>query len=82
MSYKVSGESYRIGSAEGIDKDGRYTGTHMSSELKREIGHDEFDPKGTLALIGIYFLILVALWIFMYFVEFVGNDLTVVGVVI
>jgi hypothetical protein len=53
----------------------------MSSEL-REIGHDEFDPKGTLALIGIYFLIIVVLWIFMYFVEFVGNDLTVVGVVL
>jgi hypothetical protein len=53
----------------------------MSSELKREIGHDEFDPKGTLALITIYFIILVVLWIFMYFVEFVGNDLTVVGVI-
>ena len=54
----------------------------MTPELKREIGHDEFDPKGTLALISIYFLILVALWIFIYFVEFVGNDLTVVGVAV
>jgi len=54
----------------------------MSSELEREIGHDEFDPVGTLGLITIYFLILVVLWIFMYFVEFVGNDLTVVGVVL
>lgn len=54
----------------------------MSSELQREIGHDEYDPVGTLALIAIYLLILVALWIFMYFVEFVGNDLTVVGVMI
>jgi hypothetical protein len=54
----------------------------MSSELAREIGHDEFDPKGTLALILIYFLILVVLWIFMYFVEFAGNDLTIVGVII
>jgi hypothetical protein len=53
----------------------------MSSELKREIGHDEFDPNGTLALITIYFLILVVLWIFMYFVEFAGGDLTVVGVI-
>jgi hypothetical protein len=52
----------------------------MSSEFEREIGHDEFDPKGTLALITIYFLILVVLWVFMYFVEFLGNDLTVVGV--
>ena len=53
----------------------------MSSELEREIGHDEFDPIGTLGLITIYFLILVVLWTFMYFVEFVGNDLTVVGVI-
>ncbi|RQG92811.1 hypothetical protein EA462_00860 [Natrarchaeobius halalkaliphilus] len=44
----------------------------------REIGHDEFDPVGTLALIGLYFLILVVLWFFMYFVEFLGNDPTVV----
>ncbi|RQH01833.1 hypothetical protein [Natrarchaeobius oligotrophus] len=43
-----------------------------------EIGHDEYDPVGTLALIGLYFLILVALWIFVYFVEFLGNDPTVV----
>ena len=54
----------------------------MSPEIQREIGHDEFDPKGTLVLITIYFLILVVLWIFMYFVEFLGNDLTVVGVVV
>lgn len=40
---------------------------------------DEFDPKGTLALILMYFGILVVFWIFIYFVEFLGNDLTVVG---
>ncbi|WP_049922604.1 hypothetical protein [Halopiger djelfimassiliensis] len=45
----------------------------------REIGHDEYDPVGTLALIGIYFLILVFLWFFMYFVEFLGNGPTVVS---
>ncbi|SDR25896.1 hypothetical protein [Natronobacterium texcoconense] len=45
----------------------------------REIGHDEYDPVGTLALIALYFLILVLLWLFMYFVEFLGNDPTVVG---
>ncbi len=54
----------------------------MPPELEREIGHDEFDPVGTLGLITVYFLILVVLWIFMYFVEFAGNDLTVVGVVV
>lgn len=54
----------------------------MSSEVEREIGHEEFDPKGTLGLIIIYFLILVVLWIYMYFVEFAGGDLTVVGVIV
>ena len=44
-----------------------------------EIGHEEFDPNGTLALILIYFAILVGMWIFMYFVEFLGNELTIVG---
>jgi hypothetical protein len=44
-----------------------------------EIGHDEFDPRGTLALILVYFAILVGLWVFMYFVEFLGNGLTVMG---
>jgi hypothetical protein len=46
--------------------------------IEQEIGHDEFDPKGTLALILIYFLIIAGLWAFMYFVEFLGNGPTVV----
>jgi hypothetical protein len=45
----------------------------------RELGHDEFNPNGTLALITLYFLILVVMWVFMYFIEFLGNELTVVG---
>jgi len=45
----------------------------------REIGHDEFDPVGTLSLILVYLAILVVMWIFMYFVEFLGNGPTVVG---
>jgi len=57
----------------------------MSSETEstddgivREIGHDEFDPVGTLALILIYFVIIGGMWAFMYFVEFLGNGPTVV----
>lgn len=46
--------------------------------IEREIGHDEFDPIGTLALILIYFLIISGLWGFMYFVEFLGRGPTVV----
>lgn len=45
----------------------------------RSISHDEYDPIGTVALITIYFLILVGMWLFMYFVEFLGNGPTVVG---
>ena len=51
-------------------------------QQRRVLGHDEYDPVGTLALIGLYFLILVTMWLFMYFVEFVGNDPTVVGTVV
>lgn len=45
----------------------------------QEIEHDEFDPVGTVVLIVIYFLILVAMWVFTYFVEFLGNGPTVIG---
>jgi len=56
----------------------------MTSEagIEREIGHDEFDPIGTLVLIGIYFAILAVMWLFMYFVEFLGNDPTVIGAIV
>ncbi len=40
---------------------------------------NEFTPYGTAALLSIYFLILAVLWIFMYFVEFLGNGPTIVG---
>ncbi|WP_267641034.1 cytochrome oxidase [Haloarchaeobius amylolyticus] len=48
-------------------------------EVVRELGHDEFDPVGTASLIVVYFLILVLLWGFMYFIEFLGNGPTVIG---
>lgn len=47
--------------------------------IEREIGHEEFDPVGTLVLILGYFAILVGMWAFMYFVEFLGRGMTVVG---
>lgn len=54
----------------------------MSAETSREIDHDEYNPVGTLALITLYFLILLFMWVFVYFVEFLGRDLTVVGVIL
>lgn len=52
----------------------------MGTESReREISHDEFDPIGTLALIGVYFLILVVMWIVMWYAEFLDGGPTVVG---
>jgi len=42
-------------------------------EIEREITIEEYQPKGTLALTLLYFLIVALMWIFMYFVEFGGN---------
>ncbi|MDQ2049823.1 cytochrome oxidase [Natronolimnohabitans sp. A-GB9] len=50
--------------------------THELSAPDRTVEHDEFDPLGTLSLIVLYFLSLVLLWLFTYFIEFLGNDPT------
>ena len=49
------------------------------TDVSRTLSHEEFDPRGTLALILLYFAILTVMWVFMYFVEFLGNGLSVVG---
>ena len=43
------------------------------------VEHDGYDPTGTATLIAGYFAILVLMWVFMYFVEFLGNGVSVVG---
>jgi hypothetical protein len=48
------------------------------TEIEREIGHDDFDPIGTLLLVAMYFVIIGLLWIFTYFIEFLGRGPTVV----
>jgi halocyanin-like protein len=50
-----------------------------ATEPVQELEHDEFDPLGTASLVALYFVVLVLLWIFMYFVEFLGNGPTVIG---
>jgi halocyanin-like protein len=47
-------------------------------ETAVELGHDEYDPVGTATLIIGYTLLITVLWIFMYFVEFLGAP-TVTG---
>ncbi|MFB6231754.1 MAG: cytochrome oxidase [Salinibacter sp.] len=41
-----------------------------NSEKVREISLDEFQPYGTLAVTGAYFVLLLVLYALMYFVEF------------
>lgn len=48
-------------------------------EIEREITIEEYRPIGTLILTLLYFLIVVLMWIFMYFVEFAGNDPSIIG---
>lgn len=43
---------------------------------QQTLGHDEFDPVGTLVLIFLYFLTLILMWVFTYFIEFLGNEPT------
>jgi halocyanin-like protein len=50
-----------------------------AEEPEVELSHEEFDPWGTATLVAVYFVILVLLWAFMYFVEFLGNGPTVIG---
>lgn len=55
-------------------------GIIMGTEKKeREIGHDEYDPVGTVALIILYFVVVVVMWLVMFFVEFLDGGPTVVG---
>lgn len=43
------------------------------SEKVREISLDEFEPYGTLAVTGAYFVLLLVLYALMYFVEFANR---------
>ena len=55
-----------------------YEATVPSSETE-SVDHDAFDPVGTGTLLVGYFAIIALLWLFMYFVEFLGNGPSVVG---
>ena len=61
----------------------RHTGqmyeADVASSETESVAHDAFDPFGTGTLLAIYFTIISLAWLFMYFVEFLGNGPTVVG---
>lgn len=76
MSIETKGDAVTEGEPE--HPEGYVVGS-ASKDRERTLSHDEFDPVGTLVLLAAYFLILVVMWVFMYFVEFLGRGMTVVG---
>lgn len=46
--------------------------------IVRKISIEEFDPVGTLAVTGAYFLLLLVLYALMYFVEFAGRSPSII----
>jgi hypothetical protein len=62
--------------ASGASETGESNPEGADDGIVREISHDEYDPIGTLVLVAMYFVIVGLLWVFMYFVEFLGNGPT------
>jgi halocyanin-like protein len=58
---------------------GVYASEAAATSPETAVGHDEYDPWGTATLVAVYFAILVLMWLFMYFVEFLGRGPTVIG---
>lgn len=50
----------------------------MDDEIVREISLEEFNPYGTLALNGLYFVLLLVLYALLYFVEFAGRSPSII----
>lgn len=47
-------------------------------EIVEEISLEDYQPKGTLTLTILYFIILSLMWVFMYFVEFAGKGPSII----
>jgi hypothetical protein len=73
----VNRERYPEPDPETLDREPTAEAAFEAPEV--ELEHDDFDPYGTFTLVLGYFVILVLMWVFMYFVEFLGNGPTVVG---
>ena len=58
---------------------GSTASSSTDEEIVREIPLEEFDPTGTLAVTGSYFLLLLVLYALMYFVEFAGRSPSIIG---
>nr|WP_049919339.1 hypothetical protein [Haloarcula sinaiiensis] len=53
--------------------------SNVAQHETESVAHDAFDPVGTGLLLVMYFVIISLMWLFMYFVEFLGNGPSVVG---
>ena len=61
------------------DRGGPMYESGVAEAETESVDHDAFDPVGAAALLAGYFLVVTLTWLFMYFVEFLGNGPTVVG---
>jgi hypothetical protein len=57
----------------------RGSGDAGHAEANESDVEESFDPVGTAVLIGIYMAIVTLMWIFTYFIEFLGRGVTIVG---
>lgn len=65
-------------SADVSDADSASTEAINDEGVVREIELEDFDPTGTLAVTGLYFLLLLVLYALMYFVEFAGRSPSII----
>lgn len=75
----LAGETYRWYRSRSAEAAGEPAEPTVWTGVVRELDHDEFEPTGTAWLVALYFLILLVMWVFIYFVEFLGGGPTVIG---
>ena len=76
VSYTSEGDEDRVVSRR---RGGPMYEAEVPEAETESVDHDAFDPVGTAALLLVYFLVVGLMWLFMYFVEFLGNGPTVIG---
>ena len=69
----------RVAESAELGEDVTFSEEAAVEEPAETIHHDEYDPVGTATLIIVYLAIVAIMWLFMYFVEFLGGGPTVIG---
>jgi hypothetical protein len=78
-SYRGSADGSRTAPAPAYRHDREMLEAPAEDEPVEALSHEEYDPVGTAIIVAAYFLVVSGLWLFMYFVEFLGGGPTVVG---